>query len=237
MLDKVILKDCKHRKCGLAMGWIDYQKAYDLVPHSWILKTLEMVGVSENVRKLMEESMKKWNTVLECGGCDLASVEIKRGIFQGDSLSPLLFIICLIPLSVMLRDAKQGYTLNRPQPGKVNHLLYMDDLKLFGKNKNELESLVQTVRIFTQDVRMKFGLQKCATIIMKRGKREEDDGVTLPDGEMMKDLGQDDYKYLGVLEANEIKMILQHLETISFLFHPVLNINYQYKKTNISPEI
>ena len=206
MLDKVILKDCKHRKCGLAMGWIDYQKAYDLVPHSWILKTLEMVGVSENVRRLMEESMKKWNTVLECGGRDLASVEIKRGIFQGDSLSPLLFIICLIPLSVMLRDAKQGYTLNRPQPGKVNHLLYMDDLKLYGKNKNELESLVQTVRIFTQDVRMKFGLQKCATIIMKRGKREEDDGVTLPDGEMMKDLGQDDYKYLGVLEANEIKM-------------------------------
>ena len=62
--------------------------------------------------------------------------------------------------------------------------------------------MVQTVRIFTQDVRRNFGLQKCATIIMKKGKREEYDGVTLPNGEMMIDLGQDDYKYLGVLEAN-----------------------------------
>ena len=34
MLDKVIMRDCKQRKTGLAMGWIDYQKAYDLVPHS-----------------------------------------------------------------------------------------------------------------------------------------------------------------------------------------------------------
>ena len=42
---------------------------------------------------------------------------------------------------------------------------------------------------------------------MKKGKREEYDGVTLtglmPNGEMMKDLGQDDYKYLGVLEENK----------------------------------
>ena len=78
----------------------------------------------------------------------------------------------------------------------------MADLKLYGKNKSELESLVQTVRIFTQNVRNKFGLKKCATIIMKRGKRKEGDGVALLDGEERMDLGQDDYKYLRVLEAN-----------------------------------
>ena len=206
LLDKVIMKDCKQRKTGLAMGWIDYQKAYDLVPHSWILETLRMVGVTEQVRKLLGDSMSRWSTNLECGGHNLASVNIKRGIFQGDSLSPLLFIICLIPLSVVLREAKQGYTFARPQPEKVNHLLYMDDLKLYGKNKNELESLVQTVRIFTQDIGMKFGIEKCATIVMKRGKKMEDDGIVLPGGEVMRDLGKQDYKYLGVLEANEIKM-------------------------------
>ena len=205
MLDKVILRDCKQRKTGLAMGWIDYQKAYDLVPHSWITETLEMVGVAEGVRKFLCRSMKEWTTNLECGGQHLAKVDIKRGIFQGDSLSPLLFIICLIPLSVMLREAKHGYQLNRSTSGKVNHLLYMDDLKLYGSNKSQLESLVQTVRIFTQDIRMRFGIQKCATIVLKRGKKEADDGILLPDGEMMKDLGDEGYKYLGVLEASEIK--------------------------------
>ena len=59
LLDKVIMKDCKQRKTGLAMGWIDYQKAYDLVPHSWILETLRMVGVTEQVRKLLGDSMSR----------------------------------------------------------------------------------------------------------------------------------------------------------------------------------
>ena len=198
LLDKVILKDCKQRKNGLAMGWIDYQKAYDLVSHSWILETLKMVGVAGRIRRMLGESMKNWTTNLECGGRNLATVEIMRGIFQGDSLSPLLFIICLIPLSVVLREARQGYTLNRPHS--------MDDLKLYGKNKRELESLVQTMRIFTQDIKMRFGIQKCATIVLKKGKKEEDDGIKLPDGETMRDLGQEDYKYLGVLEASQIKM-------------------------------
>jgi len=40
MMDKIILNDCKKRSTNLAMGWIDYQKAYDLLPHSWILETM-----------------------------------------------------------------------------------------------------------------------------------------------------------------------------------------------------
>lgn len=206
LLDKVIMKDSRQRKKNLAMGWIDYQKAYDLVPHSWILEALRMVGVAEGIRKLLENSMRRWNTMLECGGQHLANINIQRGIFQGDSLSPLLFIICLLPLSVILREARQGYDLDRSSSGKINHLLYMDDLKLYGKSKSELESLVQTVRIFTGNIKMRFGIQKCATIVMKRGKKEEDDGILLPDGQIMHDLGNENYKYLGVLEADKVKM-------------------------------
>ena len=45
----------------------------------------------------------------------------------------------------------------------------MDDLKLFAKNEKEIDSLVQTVRIFSDDIGMKFGLEKCAAMTMKRG--------------------------------------------------------------------
>ena len=120
MVDKVILKDRKHSEFGFSMGAIAYQKAYESLPHSPMLKT---------------DSIKKWTTVLECGVPDLASVQVKRGIYLGDSLSPQLLIICLIPLCVMLRDAKQEYTLNRPQPVKVNHMGYMDDRKILRRNK------------------------------------------------------------------------------------------------------
>ena len=50
-----------------------------------------------------------------------------------------------------------------------------------------MKSLVETVRIFTEDVKMRFGLQKCAKLAIKRGKKEDDVGIVLPDNEMMKD--------------------------------------------------
>ena len=122
MLDKAILRDCRTRRTNLAMCWIDYRKAYDMLPHSWILETLKMMGTAGNIVRMLEQSMHTWSTKLEYMGEDVASVRIKRGIFQGDSLSPLLFIIALIPLSRVLRNTDSGYKLKNGE--KVNHAIY-----------------------------------------------------------------------------------------------------------------
>lgn len=98
LIDKMILRNCKRRKTNLAMAWIDYRKAYDMVPHSWILESLKITGVARNVQRLIESSMEKWKTVLTTNKQVLGEVRIRRGIFQGDSLSPLLFVICLVGL-------------------------------------------------------------------------------------------------------------------------------------------
>ena len=63
------------------MAWIDYRKAYDFVPHSWILECLDMLGIADNVRRFLEKIMKRWK------------LDVNRGIFQGDSLSLLIFLI------------------------------------------------------------------------------------------------------------------------------------------------
>lgn len=49
------------------MGWIDYRKANDLVPHSWILECLENLGVNEEIRRIVKESMKSWKVELTYG--------------------------------------------------------------------------------------------------------------------------------------------------------------------------
>ena len=41
---------------------------------------------------------------------------------------------------------------------------------MYAKNRNELESMMNTVRIFSGDIGMQFGLGKCALLLMKRGK-------------------------------------------------------------------
>ena len=207
LIDKMILRNCKRRTTNLVMGWIDYKKAFDMVPHSWLQKYLSMFGIAPNVQNVLKNSMNSWETNLTSGQVQLGKVKIKRGIFQGDSLSPMLFVISLIPMTLILRKVKAGYQLGKGLP-IVNHLLFMDDLKVFGKNQKELDTLINTVRIFSDDIRMEFGISKCAVLVMKRGKMDHcsSHGLTLPSGEIIKSVDSEvGYKYLGFLEADRIK--------------------------------
>ena len=71
-------------------------------------------------------------------------MKIQCGIFQGDSLSSLLFCICLIPLTDQLNRLNTGYDQHTTKT-KISHLLYMDDLKLIAKSEDELQKQIQTV--------------------------------------------------------------------------------------------
>ena len=205
LIDKAILKDCRKRHTNLAMAWIDYQEAYDMVLHSWIVECLEMFGIAENVKKFLIDSMKTWKTELTSSGERLGVIHIRRGIFQGDSLSPLLFVLSMIPLTLILRKSTAGYDLAKEF--KVNHLLFMDDLKLFGKSEDQIDSLVQseTVQLFSEDIGMEFGLKKCGVLLMKRGKKVRFDGITLFHGQIMREIEEGGYKYLGILEVDMMR--------------------------------
>ena len=82
----MLLQEVKRRK-NLLMGWINYQKAYDMDPHSWVIESL----------------------ILTCGSEKLGEVPIKREIFQGNAPSPLLFVIVVKTLTHILRTANPGY--------------------------------------------------------------------------------------------------------------------------------
>ena len=56
----------------------------------------------------------------------------------------------------------------------------MGDIKIIAKNEKELEALIQTIRIYNQNIRMEFGIEKCAMLIIKSGKREQTEGIELP---------------------------------------------------------
>lgn len=88
--------------------------------------------------------------MLTSSGHSLGEVRIRRGIFQGEILS-FLFVICLIPPSTFLRRSKGRYRLGKEEES-INHLLCMDDLKLYGKDERELDALVNTVRVFSNDI-------------------------------------------------------------------------------------
>ena len=84
--------------------------------------------------------------------------------------------------------------------------MYMDDIQLFAKNEKELEILIHIVRIYSQDIGMEFGIEKCALIVIKSGKRHLTDGIEQPNQDKIRTLAENEtYKYLGILEDDTIK--------------------------------
>ena len=146
--------------------------------------------------------MEKWKVLLCSGNSELGEVEIKQGVFQGDSLFPLVFVLALISLSLILRKTKAAYEFSESKEN-INHLLFMDDLKLCSRSEKGLDS-VQTVLVFSEDIGMEFGIEKCAMLVMEKGKIMKSVGIELPDGKGIKLLQEgESYKYLGILEVDK----------------------------------
>ena len=68
--------------------------------------------------------------------------------------------------------------------------------------------LIAVTHSFSADICMEFGIEKCATLKMEKRKKREGIGVTLPTGEVLKDLAEECYRYLGILESD----VIHHIE-------------------------
>ena len=81
-------------------------------------------------------------------------------------------------MCLVLRGVKAGYKLGDIE-GKVNQLLFMDYLKFYGQNEKQIDTLVNTVRIFSEDIGIEFMINECATLIIKRGIISKSEGIQL----------------------------------------------------------
>ena len=127
--------------------------------------------------------------VHESGVLETEPISIKRGIFQGDSLSPPLFTMSLNPLNWKFQKTGYGYQLDKQT--KINHLLYIYDLKLYGTNDSQLNGLISTVKKVSDGIQMEFGLDKCAKATLKRGKKVSAEGILLNDHQLIQDLNSE----------------------------------------------
>ena len=83
-------------------------------------------------------------------------------------MSPLIFVLSMIPLTQVLRKIRSGYTLKNEE--NLNYLLLMDDLKIFAKSNREVNGLILIEEILTNDTALDFGMKKCGLRALRRGK-------------------------------------------------------------------
>ena len=87
-------------------------------------------------------------------------------------------------------------------------------LNYLQKNEKELETLIHAVRIYSQDIGMEFGIEKCAMLVIKSGKRHMTDGIELQNHVIIRTPEENEiYKYLGILEADTIKQVQMETRT------------------------
>ena len=168
-----------------------------------------MYRFNDKLIKFMETSMSNWNTTMKLfysDGCiTTEQIKIKRGIFQGDSFSPLLFCLALVPLTSELATSGYGYKISNTS-APISNLFYMDDLKLYSKNDQEQVGELKIVKQFIDDIGMEFGLEKCAKASFKKGKLASTGNIILDEDTAIEELNQEGvYKYLGVDESDGIQ--------------------------------
>ena len=121
----------KQRK-NLFLMWFDYRKAFDSVPHPWIIKALELAKVPNKIliaiRNIMDLWATKVNLFTNNTSIKTNTINYITGVLQGDCLSLMLFILSINPLLFLL-SLLPGYNIAKTNNNKqkLTHLFFVDD--------------------------------------------------------------------------------------------------------------
>jgi len=213
LINKMIMEHAKRHQRNLSVAYIDFRKAFDSVSHDWIRAMLEMYGFDKNTVSFITASMKQWRTQMFLYGSEKVvqtrPIFIKRGIFQGDTLSPLLFCLSLVAVSRELERKDDGYRMQvAGVQHTLSHLLFMDDIKLYARTPAKLSSMVNVVKFTSEAIGMEFGLGKCAAMHIHHGvmqTAEDQEAVTTLDNVSIRTMEDAEfYRYLGIIESSQI---------------------------------
>ena len=223
LINKSILNDARKHHRNLTTVWLDYRKAFDSVPHSWLIQALKLAKVPQNVVNAIETLTNRWYTILTINNRDESMtteiIKFLKGIFQGDSLSVLLFIISLNPLSFMLKKTK-GYFIGEKREINHTHNFFVDDLKLFAQTSSSIQKQLDIITTFSKDINMNFGEEKCAYMRIEKGKMVDSSNPIVMNNLTIKPiLSGDNYCYLGIDEILLIVVPLTLCMSMMYICH------------------
>ncbi|KAL5572537.1 hypothetical protein UlMin_022134 [Ulmus minor] len=141
--NSVLVQEAIHsmKKKKGSLGWmalkIDLEKAYDRVSWQFINEALLAYGFDAHWVGWVSKCISSTTMKLLINGAYFRDIKPKRGLRQGDPLSPYLFILCTEILSRMFMSKVEngmihGFKMSRGGP-PLHHLLFVDDIFVFGK--------------------------------------------------------------------------------------------------------
>ena len=172
--------------------WYDFSKAYDSVSHVQLRRLVNSLPVHVEVRNLIKNMMIKWAVIIEVGKTKIPAIRVKRGVYQGDSMSSLLFILST---AYIINSIKTNFEITKAAKGKQQIMTYMDGIKVHAPNKKAADLITEKLKKTAADLSLALNIQKCE--IFNNKEQEADNDIEDNDEEIsFLPITRDHYKYL-----------------------------------------
>lgn len=170
----MVLEDAKHSRSNLFMAKLDWANAFGSLEHSRLYVIMRKLGFPADAVAAVKSVYDGAHTSIATPHGPTKAINIRRGVIQGDTLSPLLFIIALEPLLRWLDAGDRGYALNcvRQHAGRgqvpPHHIRapgggYADDVLLLTGDAESMAVQLDKVSRYSEWSGMRLNAEKCET--------------------------------------------------------------------------
>ena len=170
LINRSILKEVRSMRRNLVTVWLNQRKAFHLIPHSWLLHALKLAKLPNYLLSSIENLTESWCAKLKLIVKDDSIVsniiKIIRGIYQGDSLSVIRFVLAPNPLCYLLRST-QGYAYDKNCHHQHTHNFV--DSELYATDMNRVKRQIEIAVTLSKDIGMKFGKDKSSFLHVEKG--------------------------------------------------------------------
>ncbi|MCC7304188.1 reverse transcriptase family protein [bacterium] len=217
-----IIKHARLHRRDMYVCLIDVAKAFDSVPHTVILEALEKKNVPQTLITIIQDQYEQSSTSLSYKELSSKAIMIKKGVKQGDPLSPLLFNLVMDELLERIGD-QFGYSIE--DIGSTNIKCFADDICLISGSRMGLQQLIDYTDKFLDEKGLTINARKCITIGLAKGYKGKKSKIITENIFSVKQtpipmLGhiENETKYLGI---NFTSMGTEHIKTIRIQFEKI----------------
>lgn len=202
-----ILKRRKLSEKKTFIAFVDFRKAYDMVPHEAMLRKLQAIGVTGKCLEFIRAQYLDASLKVSVPAGLSSDVAIEVGVRQGSPDSPLLFDIFI---NDILAKCRQWGVRVLGVKGRMSGLMFADDLALLAGSKRRLAKMVKAVETWALQWGMRFGVKKCGvTVVTCKGEASRtrnfeklrEAGLAVQ-GEMIPVV--EEYRYLGIVINDQL---------------------------------
>ena len=174
-----VIKHAKHNKKTAHITFFDLEDAFGAVPHELIFHSLERNHFPQNLQTYFKHLYRNARSKVITSTFQSDVFSFKHGVFKGDPMSPIIFILTFNPVINFINNQKSiGYNLTHllnsvPENIKEERIItlpYAYDFCIITTDMRKHQKLIHTINEYTQSMGMRLKPSKCRSFFIRSGR-------------------------------------------------------------------